>query len=185
MKKDIILIGPMNAGKSVLGRLLAEKLNIPQVSLDNLRWDYYAEIGYDREEALRIKEKEGMSGVVLRYWKPFEAYAVERLLSDHENCVFDLGAGHTVYEEEDLFARVERALAPYEYVILLIPSANHDESIRILGERDVEDPTVANQLNELFVRHPSNEKLAKHIVYTKNKTPEESCEEILKLIGEV
>ncbi|MCI0709215.1 MAG: shikimate kinase [Chloroflexi bacterium] len=183
MKREIILIGPMNAGKSVLGKLLAEKLSIPQVSMDDVRWDYYDEIGYDRQEELKIREKEGLDGV-LRYWKPFEVHAVERLLAEHENCVFDFGAGHTVFEDEELFARVQKALAPYENVILLIPSADHDESIRILKERDFEGPAFALDFNEHFVRHPSNERLAKHIVYTKDKTPEESCEDILKLIGD-
>ncbi len=33
MPSDIILIGPLRAGKSTVGRLLAEKLNVPQVAL--------------------------------------------------------------------------------------------------------------------------------------------------------
>ena len=182
MKKDIILIGPMNAGKSVLGRLLAEALNLPQVSLDDIRWGYYEEIGYDNEKAGEIHENEGVDGL-LRYWKPFEAHSVARLLEDHENCIFDFGAGHSVYEEEDLFARVESALSPYENVILVIPSPDPDESIAILRQRPFEGPLFALDINEHFVRHPSNERLAKHIVYTKDKTPEESRDEILKLIG--
>jgi ribosomal-protein-serine acetyltransferase len=34
----------------------------------------------------------------------------------------DFGAGHSVYEDEELFARVQQALAPYPWVILLLPS---------------------------------------------------------------
>ncbi len=43
MPADIILIGPGQTGKSTLGRLLAEKLDRPQYSLDQLRWTYYRE----------------------------------------------------------------------------------------------------------------------------------------------
>ncbi len=37
--------------------------------------------------------------------------------------------------------------------------------------------------NETFVRHPANGRLAKQVVYTEGKTPEETCEEIVELIG--
>jgi hypothetical protein len=37
-------------------------------------------------------------------------------------------------------------------------------------------------INEHFVRHPSNYALAKHVVYTKNKSPVETCDEILSLL---
>ena len=44
---DIVLIGPVRSGKSTLGKLLAQRLNLPQVSIDELRWRYYKEVGYD------------------------------------------------------------------------------------------------------------------------------------------
>ncbi len=34
-----------------------------------------------------------------------------------------------------------------------------------------------------FVRHPSNYKLAKYVVYTEGKTPQETAEEILAVVG--
>ena len=35
---EIILIGPIGAGKSTVGELLAQQLNIPQVSMDDVRF---------------------------------------------------------------------------------------------------------------------------------------------------
>jgi shikimate kinase len=47
MPSDIILIGPIGAGKSTVGSLLAVQLGLPQCSMDERRWHYYKEIGYD------------------------------------------------------------------------------------------------------------------------------------------
>ena len=190
MNSTIILIGPISAGKSTVARLLAEKLNLPQYAVDDFRWDYYDEIGYDKSLAAQIAQSdEGMVGL-LRYWKPFEAHAVERMLEDFQDCVIDFGAGHSVYEDEALFARVQRALAPYPNVILLLPSPDLDESVAILNHRFEQllmaevgavDPALL-AVNEHFVKHPSNHLLATIVVYTGEKTPDETCAEILQML---
>jgi hypothetical protein len=86
---------------------------------------------------------------------------------------------------------VEKALRPYPNVILLLPSPDVDESAGILKERLIQMLTEAGkeftgelfELNEYFIRHPSNRRLAKQIIYTKNKTPEKICSDILKSMG--
>ena len=107
MPSDIILIGPVRAGKSTLAQLLAEKLSWPHVALDELR------------------------------------------------------------------------------VVLLLPSPDAQESIQILNERTKDLVGSFGQgfnWNEHFVRHRSNYDLAKFIVYTKGKTPEETRDEILNRV---
>jgi hypothetical protein len=178
---EIILIGPIGAGKSTVGGILSQELHLPQVSMDDVRVGYYNEIGYDEDYARRKRAAEGLWGVY-RYWKPFEAHAVERLLAGHRDCVMDFGAGHSVHEDEALFARVQRALMPYPNVVLLLPSPDPDESIAILNEREEFLREMQPNINEHFIRHHSNYDLAKFIVYTKGKTPEETCEEIKRLI---
>lgn len=184
MSSDIILIGPIGAGKSTVGSLLATQLGLPQCSMDEYRWSYYKEIGYDEELAKHKRETEGFWGIY-QYWKPFEAYAVERLLSNHKNCVTDFGAGHSVYEDDSLFQRVQQVLAPYSNIVLLLPSSDLDESVQILNKRNEYVPDGSLNINEHFVRHPSNYELAKFTVYTKAKTPKETCNEVLQLIGAV
>jgi ATPase subunit of ABC transporter with duplicated ATPase domains len=83
-RTTVILIGPMSAGKSTLASLLSERLGLPRIEMDVIRWDYYAEIGYDPQEAARLAESgEGMM-VLIRHWKPFKAHAVVRALAEHQ-----------------------------------------------------------------------------------------------------
>lgn len=175
---EIILIGPMGAGKSTQGRLLSERLGVPQVAVDDLRWDYYKEIGWSREEQERLGAEEGFAGIY-RYWKPFEAYAIGRVLADHHHCVIDFGAGHSVYHDEAQFAQVRQAMAPYPNVVLLLPTPDLDESVAIL--RAPRQFRIAGQeLNPFFTTHML--KLAKQIIYTKGKTPEETTDEVAALV---
>jgi shikimate kinase len=181
----IVLIGPICAGKSSVAKILAAKLGLPQYTMDDLRWELFADTDYDKNVARQLHEAGDTLGR-LEYMKPFEAVAVERIVAEKRGGVIDFGAGHSVYEDEELLGRVERALAPVEYVILLLPSPDPDESTRVLNARfrelldrevgQVDEKLLA--LNEHFVRHPSIRRLAKLVVYTGGKTAEETAEEI-------
>ncbi|MEO8392371.1 MAG: shikimate kinase [Chloroflexota bacterium] len=184
---NIILIGPMAAGKTTQKDLLAEALGVPAVELDMLRWDYYAEIGYDKEKARQISREEGFDAL-LKYWKPFEVHAVQRILQDYpSDHVIGFGAGHSVYDDPAQFEQVRTALTPFPYVILLLPSADVTESTHILTERlRAEEPDMTDEdaketsaANRTFIENPSNARLAKFTVYTKDKTPAETCAEIM------
>src|SRR5574339_244308 len=135
---EIILIGPIGSGKSTVAELISMKTGLPRRSMDELRWHYYDEIGYDRDFARQKRTAEGFWGLY-RYWKPFEIYAVKRILEDFHDCIFDFGGGHSVYEDEAQFAQVQNLLAPYPHVILLIPSSDREESTRILHARNEYD----------------------------------------------
>ena len=146
--------------------------------MDEKRWDYYAEIGYDDEEAAKRLKEEGWWGRY-KYWKVFEIYALERALSDHQG-IIDLGAGHSVYEDEALFARAQRILAPYHFVFLLLPSPDLQQSLAILEQRLGEMGVEPNP-NKHFLEHPANANLAKFTVFTKGKTVQETAGEIIRL----
>ncbi len=97
-----------------------------------------------------------------------------------------MGAGHTVYEEASAFARVQRAFDPYPNVVLILPSPDLERSSAILRERTADLAWLREirerhgfDLNDHFLRHPSNYRLAKLIVYTEGKSPEETRDEIL------
>src|SRR5438067_1032819 len=129
---DVILVGPIRSGKSTLGRLLAQRLNVPNVSMDALCWDYYNEIGFNAPGA----DVRGPNGMIA---SRFTLYALERLLAVHSGCVIDLGAGHSVFEEPADLERACRALRAYPNVFLLLPSPDLDLSAAILSKRNLEN----------------------------------------------
>lgn len=188
MDKPIILIGPQATGKTTIARLLAQKLGIEDHELDEKRLDYYQEIGYDQALAEKIRSEEGFTALARNYWKPFEIHAVERVLEDFSDGVISFGAGYSVYDGK-LFDRAQRLLTPYPNVILLLPSPDADESAAILKKRyidqepDIEPHPQELEMIDYFLRHPSNQRLAKHIVYTKGKSPEQTCDEIIQLLS--
>lgn len=179
-RNEIILIGPIGAGKSTVGDLISQALGIPQVSMDDIRYEYYKEIGYDEEYAAELRREKGFPALIA-YWKPFEAHAVERLLSDHRDCVFDLGAGHTVYEDLALFEHVRLAMAPFRNVILLLPDPDVDTSLDIMESFD---PVLTRdrEINRYFLTHPSNARLARHTVYWRGLSPEETRDAVLAAV---
>ncbi len=128
---DIILIGPVAVGKSTVAPLLAERLQVPHVAMDRIAHVYYEESEFGEAAFEKIPQEHGFLAAYRRWW-PSVAYATERVLADYRDCVIDLGAGHSHYEDPALFARIQRAFAPYQNVVLLLPSPDLDESVCIL-----------------------------------------------------
>ena len=192
MKEVIFLIGPIRAGKSTIAQLLSKQLSLPRFRMDVLRFEYYKELGYDEKLAKKIEDENGFLAL-LEYWKPFDVHAVKRVLQDCKSGIIDFGGGLSVYEDENLLAQVERALEPFQNVILLLPSEDYQESLNILNLRMEEKEykeyfqstgvSSRKKMNIKFVGHHSNKRLAKHIFYTKDKLPEETCDEIIELLN--
>jgi shikimate kinase len=179
MISDIILIGPVRTGKSTLGKLLSEKLRQPQISLDDERWRYYREIGYDENGASVFRQQGGFLALAL-YRSLFEAYAIERVLADYHQCVFDFGAGAGICESQESFNRVQRALKPYPNIFLILPTPDVEESLRILNARDTNPPKDLNfDFNRYFLERGFYQLMAKHTIFTNNKSPEGTRDEIL------
>ena len=181
----LILIGPVRAGKTTLAERLSQRLGRPRAGLDDLRWEYYREAGYDDELARRLRVTGGFVALAF-YWQLFDVYSVERVLAEHPGSIIDFGAGAGAPASRESFARLQTALAPYPYVGLVLPSPDPEESIRVLNERTRDLTGSFGQgfnWNEYFVRHPAPARLAKFVVYTHNRTPDESCADFLQAVG--
>jgi hypothetical protein len=190
MAASIVLIGPSGAGKSTVSVLLAARLGWQAIELDKLRWEYFAEIGYDADYAAALREREGFASVA-RYWKPFDIHGVERVTADYlSDCVIAFGAGHSFYEDPAQFARAQKALTPFP-VVLLLPNADIESSATILRERIAAKETFLTEaslngisaINRTFLVASSNALLAKHTVYTAGHSPEQTCDAILALLS--
>lgn len=188
---NLILIGPLAAGKSTIGKLLGEALGVPALELDDLRWGYFAEMGYEPEKAEQLRQD---GGIIARgaYRRPFEVYSVERMIEDYPTGhVLSFGGSNSVPDNPDDFERVQKVLAPYPYVVLLLPSADQQESQRVLMERfralvpdcAPEDLKQVAALNRHFVEHPANGILAKYTVYSADKSAAETCGEIITMLN--
>jgi shikimate kinase len=181
-RDEIVLIGPPGSGKSTIAMLLAARLGLPRICLDETRWRYFYEIGYDAALADKLLAQAGFAAVY-RHWKPYEAHAVKRVLEEHARCVFDLGAGNSVFADELLFEEVRAAFAPFRHVVLLLPSRDPQEAIEILRRRRPVEASRGVDLYDHFVRHPSNLELSTHVITTGDRTAEQTCDEVLRATG--
>lgn len=182
MAAHIVLIGPMGAGKSTVATLLADRLGRRRCELDELRWTYYNEVGFDRASERQAWERDGIQGVI-RYWQPFEVYAVERVLADYDSCVIDFGGGYTIPDDPDLSARVRAALTGQPAVFLLLPSPDLDESVAILRERTAGMVPDDFDLRAHVLRHMATDALAAQTIYTRHRSPQATCDEILAALA--
>ena len=177
---EIILIGPVEVGKTSVARSLAGLLQMPMVTMDDVRVGYYKELGYDPEAAQELYDRDGAASLWC-YWKAFDPYSVERILQDYPGHIIDMGGGSTVHEHDDQLERVKQALAPYRNVVLLLPYPDREASLKFLDRRTGWGDSGRN-INRNILDHRSNYELATITVYTAGKTPDEIAVEILDLI---
>ncbi|CAM0135634.1 hypothetical protein VKS41_005286 [Umbelopsis sp. WA50703] len=182
--ETIILIGPEGSGKSTIGSLIAKALSKELYSLDRHRDELYAPYNYDKVLAEKIYEDHGL-WAFYKHWKTFEYQAVSHILQnanrkgdEFHGKILDFGAGHSVYEESKQLARIEEMIKPYRNVILFMPCEDVEEAVKITEARRGHDLG----LNKHFMENPTNKRLAKHIIYTKDTTPEECAERVLRIV---
>ena len=177
--QDIILLGTVAAGKTTIAKLLSQKLNKPIISLDDLRFGYYKEIGYDHDHMKALHEKAGIMAI-FQYGKIFDAYSIERILEDHQNCIFDFGGGNIVSGYDFDLKRIKKALEPYKNIVFLVPGRDNEETLKfIYNRRDIKSRD--RELIEYLVYNHSNYEIAKYTVFVNNKTPEKVCDEVLSM----
>lgn len=193
MTTSIILIGPSRTGKTTLSKLLGEALSLPALDLDELRWNYYAELGYDAVKARKLALGKGLKALAT-YWKPFDIHALECVLRDYPNDhVIAFGWSHSVYENAAQLERAKVALSGFPHVIHILPSPDKQETYNIIRQRfhsmaapDFPEAELDKNLKEFeeFMLHPSNNTLATMTLYTAGKSPQESCTEIVQMLAE-
>ena len=57
--KSIFLIGPMGVGKSTLSKELSKNfINLPIISVDKIRWNFFKSTDYSKEQEMNIARVE-------------------------------------------------------------------------------------------------------------------------------
>jgi hypothetical protein len=184
---EVVLIGPAGAGKTTVSELLAARLQLPCICLDEIAEKYYAEAGFGHEVQQRLMKEIGFAAMY-RQLAPALAHATVRMLEDHDRGVMDLGAGHSHFADAALFERVRRALAPCPNVVLLLPNPDLDRSVQLLRQRSLAERgwdwnAEGYDYIEHWTKDACNHTLATLTIYTEGRTPQETCEELVSLHG--
>lgn len=165
-EKSIILIGPSGAGKSTVAEELKKVTGMPRLCLDVI--------------ANKARQTGFMNN--FRNADEFNSYMIKHVLEDAEKNgipgIVDFGAGHSVYKDLSTFNRVKSDLRKFKNIILLLPSVDINESLRIMAERSTGDYTT----NKEFITSPCNRELSTMTVYGNGRTPNEIATEICNRI---
>lgn len=163
--KQIVLVGPMGAGKSTIGRLLAKELHLPFKDSDNVIEERCgADIPW-------IFDVEGESGFRQR-----ETAVLSDLIKE-QSLVLATGGGIVI--KEDNRAMLKQADA----VIYLLATAKHlarrtakDKKRPLLQVGNPEEK-IASLLEE---RDPLYREVATHVIITETQNPKSVAGEIAK-----
>lgn len=170
--KKILLIGYMGSGKSVVGKLVAQHLNIAHYDLDNL-----LEIHFQ----MSISEIFEQKGEI--YFRKIEHQIFKELISNTEIFVLSLGGGTPCYANNHLLFSKPNVTSIY-----LNASINtlHD---RLFSERKSR-PLLAGLDDEEFKEYIAKHLFERSYFYNKatfkisvnTKTPNEISSEILEIL---
>lgn len=186
MVRQVVLIGPACVGKTTLMPILAAHLERPYVDLDDVAEAYYEEVGRGREELNAIGAERGDLGAYL-WWQRGHPHAVRRALEDHPDAVIALGAGHTTYDDPELFEEVRALLTPCA-TVLLLPSPDRERSLRVLRQRSIERNGADWMMDgvdilDQWVSGEQNRLLASVTMYTEGRSPEDLAGATLEAIS--
>lgn len=181
---SILLIGPPNVGKSVVGSILSERTGLPMISLESTRDKYYNEIGYDKEYANKLKKEDGFLARY-KYWKKFESYHVSRFLPTIlEPSIIKFDATQTVYEDEKLFKDVKDEIEKFKNVVLLLPDIDlQDCWSKINKNGKVPVGSDLSKLNWHLISSPCNSSLSTITICICGRNYNEIVDDILTAIN--
>lgn len=187
-RREYVVIGPVGAGKTTVSSRLAKRLAVPHLELDSIAREYYlAAPEFDQPTFNQLMDESALAA--FRYWAPAQAFAVECVVRDHHDCVFDVGAGHTSFDDHQLYERVAKALGPFSNIVLLLPSHDAARSVEVCRDRVLRQRGRGRghewvhegvDFIERWVTSEHNRALANRIIFTDDRDPDALVDEILE-----
>lgn len=170
--KKIILLGYMGSGKSTTAKLLAKKLQIPFIDLD----DYLEEILGDTIPTL-FKTKGEL------FFRKQEHLYFKQLMDSSDSFILSLGGGTPCYSNNHLFLKHKNTTSFYlkASIDTLVHRLKEEVSKRPILAQNKEEPLDTFIAKQLFDRSYFYFQ-ASHIITVDNKTTEEVSEEIIHLL---
>lgn len=167
---NIFLVGPMGAGKTTIGRLLAEELHkeffdsdqiIEERAGANISWIFDVE----GEEGFRVRERN-----------------VIQELCGYENIVLATGGGAVLAEQNRKNLR-KGGVVVYLMATIgqQVERTRRDQKRPLL--QNVDDPR-ARLVSLMESREPLYREVADHMVMTSRRSPKAVCNEILQMLRE-
>lgn len=167
LEKNIVLIGFMGSGKSIISKRLANMLNRQLLSTDDLI------VQQEGRSVNRIFEESGEG-----YFRQMERKVVEGV-AEKQSVVIDCGGG-VVLNPENITDLKRRG-------ILIYLSASPEciyENIKDKDDRpllNVQDPLA--RIRKLLKERRALYEQADYIIMTDNKTADEVCEEVIRILS--
>lgn len=169
MSKNIVLIGFMGVGKSLVAKHLAGKLERPIVATDELI------VEQEGKSIAQIFQEKGES-----YFRQLEAKVVTSI-AERQNVIVDCGGGIA------LNARNMELLKKNGIVFYLCASA--DEIYKNVKDQQhrplLNTPDPKNQITELLNKRRPFYEEADHVIDANGKTGEQLCVDILTLFKKI
>ncbi len=158
----LVLVGPPGAGKTTIGRLVAERLGVPfrdtDTDIEQAQGKSIPEIFFDDGEAA---------------FRALEHDAVRRALTEHHG-VLALGGGAVLDDE------TRQRLKPHNVAFLAVGLADATKRVGMSAARPVLALNPRAQLQLLLAeRLPLYREVASIEISTDGKTPEQVLEELL------
>ena len=170
-------MGAIGVGKTTQAQLLSNELNAPVCTYDQVKYQYRKNVGFDQNVATSIHESKGLYAM-LCYMNEFKARILAPIIEDYPGHIIDLGGGAQCFDEPHQVEMARRAFERVENVFLLTPSKSVSASKEYLAHILEKHP-----INDYLIEHDTNEILAKQVIYTLGKKPEETTTEIISQIN--